>query len=264
MIAKRAIIIAGGNSIRQGELCKAKDLSLWQNIQNEFTIGLNFAYKFFTPTVLLYKDYKFYIAEKDGLSKLPLVFGMQDSFYSREKLVNTDWNQTYYLSNNIYLLRNRIKEGNVIYHSLQGWEKGFYGILAGILAIHLAICCGCEEIYLLGQDCCAIDGKTHFYEGEIDAVNKDIDGKEKSGVGFNENGKYKTSIYNQNFNEKFEPFKQELNRIKIYNVSPESKITIFPKISYKEFYEKIKTNKQTKHQMYLRYKLLNLYDEKYS
>lgn len=265
MIAKRAIIIGGGNSIRQNELCKSHNLSIWRNIQNEFTIGINFSFKFFIPTVLLYGDYKFYIAEKEDLVKLPLVFGTQDPFYSREKIAKTNYNETYYLHDNIYLLKNRIieDESKIPYHGLQGWEKGFYDrYLSGILAIHLAICCGCQEIYLLGMDCCAINDKTHFYEGEIKAVNKAPEGEERCGIGLREDGSYKTNVYNQNFNERFEPFKQDFEKVKIYNVSPESKITLFSKITYTEFYEKIK-QKEPHSQDYLRHQLLNLYHEKY-
>jgi hypothetical protein len=142
-----------------------------------------------------------------------------------------------------------------IYHGKKSLKEGVYTKqLIGIWALTLAIALGFKEIYLLGYDCKEINGQTHFYQGVID-LNKTtpiyVKGKLKDnrlhfrGVGKNPQGNYKTSTYNnenKHLNKKwFAPFKQE-NNIKIYNVSPDSSIDVFPKISYDEFYSKVKNN----------------------
>lgn len=267
MIAKRAIVIGSGNSIRCGDNnISASDLPIWKKLNGFFTIGINWCFKYYIPTVELYGDYKFYLAEKENLEKLPLVFGMQDGYYMRK--FKKKWTELFYLNNNIYLLPNRkinIKNGQEIEcHGINAWEKGFYSrYLSGILGINLAIALGCKEIFLLGFDATEIDGRTHFYQNEFNAYNKDEYGKEKTGVGKNTEGRYNTNVYNmnKNVNKKFEPFLIEKD-IKFYNVSPESKITVFPKISYNEFYDKIKDDEKTS-QDYYRYKLKSIYYEKY-
>ncbi len=145
---------------------------------------------------------------------------------------------------------------NIIYVKRNGkscWS-GNSKQLVGIFAINLAICLGFTEIYLLGYDCCAINGQTHFYESIADLTKSTpiyIRGVLKDtrmhyrGVGKYENGSYKTSTYNNERNHLnetwFAPFKN-LKNINIYNVSPESAITVFPKISYDDFYAQVPNN----------------------
>lgn len=257
MISKRAIIIGAGNSIRQGLNCSSLKLPIWDKLKNEFTIGINFIHYFFTPTVLLYQDYKFFIAERENLKSVPLIFSSQNDYYAREFKTNrTEQKQ---ILENTYLL-----PGSSVYQGLNAWEKGFYSrCLSGVFAISLAVACGCNEVFLLGFDAIDINGKTHFYQDEIKAVNKSERGRENSGVGKHENGAFKTNIYNQKINTIFKAFCEELNRIQIYNVSPKSKIDIFPKITYKEFYEKLINEQISTNQDLLRQKLRNLYYEKY-
>jgi len=268
MITKRAFIIGSGASIREGKWdISPNNLPLWSALKDELTIGINWCYKYFNPTVSLYGDYEFYITEKDALRKLPLVFGMQDPYFGRSLKV-PDWNKLYHLENNIYLLPNRTEQTvdgvKTLYHGVDAWKYGFYSrYLSGILGLNLAIALGCTDIYLLGFDCNATDGRTHFYQDSFMASHKSESGTEVCGVGHKENGQYKTSVYNQNFNEKYEPFKKELNKINITNVSMNSGITIFPKMSYDEFYDNIAHMIQGKSQSELREEILNKYKGHY-
>jgi len=131
-------------------------------------------------------------------------------------------------------------------------EKTLFAI--GIWSLTLAIALGFKEIYLLGYDCCEINGQTHFYQSVVDLTKttpiyikgKLVDNRlHYRGVGKLKNGKYKTSTYNikKHLNEKwFAPFEAERKTIKIYNVSPDSAIKVFEKINYEEFYNKIQSN----------------------
>ena len=263
MIPKRAIVIGSGASILNGT-DSASCITVWDKIQNELTIGINWCFKYFIPTVSLFGDYHFYLKEKDELTKLPLVFGMQDAYYTRAKVSDKINTETFHLHDNIYMLPNRIPEqtenGRREYFGKDAWVKGFYSrYLSGILGINLAVALGCLDIYLLGFDGCATNGKTHFYQGEFTACHVSEDGKERSGVGQKNDGTYNTSVYNQNFSDKFEPLKNE--KINIYNVSPDSKLTTFPKISYNEFYNSM--TPACNLQEWLREDILDIYKSHY-
>ena len=232
---KRCLIIGSGASIRKGQWnIDAKKLPIWWSIRNEFTIGINWSFKYFQPTMLVYSDYHFYNTEKDNLKKLPLVVASQDSYYTRILKKNPD--EMFHLHDNIYLLKASSQ-----YHGVDSLTKGVYTRkLSGMFALTTAISLGFTEIYLFGMDCCSTEGRTHFYEGDKDVgVTIDKSGKKNCGIGM-EDGKYKTSIYsNINMNEIYLPYKKELERIKIFNVSLDSKINVFPKIGYSSFYSKI-------------------------
>ena len=270
MVSKRAIVIGSGASIREGNWHIApENLPLWGAVYDELTIGINWCYKYFVPTVSLYGDYEFYLAEKEALAKLPLAFGMQDPYFGRS--LKIDWMKQYHVENNLYLLPNRTtrkdeNNNDVLYHGVDAWKYGFYDrYLSGILGINLAIALGCTEIYLLGFDCNATEGRTHFYQDEYMPHHKSETGKEVCGVGYREDGKYKTSNYNQNFNEKYLPFVKELDKVEIVNVSENSGITVFPKINYSEFYSRLLEGLcQIKSQLQLRSEILNKYKEHYN
>jgi len=267
MITKRAFIIGSGASIREGNYdISPHNLPLWTALKDELTIGINWVYRYFNPTISLYGDYEFYIAEKENLRKLPLAFGMQDPYFGRS--LKIEWLKQYHVENNIYLLPNRteqIVDGvKTLYHGINAWKHGFYSrYLSGILGLNLAIALGCTDIYLLGMDCCSIDGRTHFYQDDFKAEHVSEGGTKVCGIGYKKNGQYKTDVYNQNFNEKYEPFKKELNRINITNVSMESGITMFPKMGYDEFYDNANHWIQEKSQSKLRSEILTKYKGHY-
>lgn len=234
-MTNRCIIIGSGNSIRQGDYTTfSKDLPIWKLIKDEYTIGINWSKNYFDSTIQLYSDTDFWQTEKESLRNLPLVVTKQDAFYGRE--TKKMWKEVFRFEN-IYIL-----PGNRNHKGVESWKLGFYtGKLSGIFSISLAIALGVKEIFLLGMDCKAIDGRTHFYQGDSGAGDIKVGPKRSTGVGFEVNGKYKTSVYdNPNVDENYIPFLKE--DVKIYNVSPESKITVFPKITYEEFEEIITKN----------------------
>ena len=198
----------------------------------------------------LFSDYRFYATEKEKLDKLPLVIGMKNSFYDRESEIK---------GNNLYLLPpcKGFNDGSGMkdwYWGKDSWTNGFYtSNLSGLFALTFAIQIGCEEIYLLGQDWGEINGHTHFYE-DTNVGHIIWAGSLQTGVGLDSNGNHKTGRYDikrkipksndivkidtNHPDYWYNVYKQEKN-VKIYNVSPQSKITTFEKIGYDTFYKKM-------------------------
>jgi len=199
------IILGGGTSLREG-ISKG----LWDKLQNTWTFGLNYSYKYFASTCQLFIDDKFYTGQKEELAKLPLIIG-------RNRQIKT-------LPNTILLPASNSKYDRDL---LCGVYKAS---LVGIFALSLAIkILDKGEIYLLGYDYSG-QGKdnkgranTHFYQGEI-----------------NHRGIGKINYYDMKgrAGKDFGVYKDE-KKIKIYNVSPKSHINIFDKISYEDFFKKL-------------------------
>jgi hypothetical protein len=209
-VPSQLILIGGGSSIKEGI-----SLGLWDKLQGRFTIGTNYSYKVFPATAQTFVDNTFYNTEKTELDKLPIVIGQPRNI--------------------------KEKGGNLIPLSCgagytRNLQGGVYSArLCGIYTLSLAIYLLDEgEIFLLGYDNGSInkdfDEKkrraTHWYQGEI----------EHRGVG-------KCSYYDvKDRGEKdYGVYKQE-QRVRIYNVSLQSNIPVFPKISFKEFFQKLDKN----------------------
>jgi hypothetical protein len=248
---KRVFIIGGGFSIRDNLWnIPISNLPLWNIIKNEFTIGTNFVFHWFTPTVLMYSDYQFYASQKKYLKDIPLILGKEDSAYKRKNGIQLDTN-VLLLKECEKIIKTSWREPKPClqkhYWGKDAWTKGFYtSQLIGIKALNLAIALDCKEIYLLGMDACAdSQDRTHFYsDTEIGVY--EWQGQKHSGVGKNKRGGYNTGNYNKidELNKYwYQPFEEELKRgVKIYNVSVNSKIETFPKITYKEMYDNIQKN----------------------
>ena len=250
-IPNRAIIIGGGASIReQMWSLSINKLPIWKNIKDEFTIGTNFSFEFFNSTVLMYSDYHFYGANQKKLKNIPLILGKDDGAYHRKNGIKIDNNVMFLkeCETKKYKKWGANKAGlHPFYWGKEAWTRGFFSSqLIGIKALNLAIALNCKDIYLLGFDATDINGHTHFYDN-TDIGKYTWETNKYNGTGKNERGKYRTGNYNkiEELNKFwFQPFEQELkNGIKIYNVSLQSKIDTFPKISYKEFYNKLQYNK---------------------
>ena len=203
----QCILIGGGASFKEGI-----SLGLWEKLNNKFSIGLNYSYKFFSSTINTYVDSTFYNINLEDIKKLPLVIGQGRNL--KNKFPNT----IIIPSNSVY---NRDLRG------------GCYSAkLCGIYTLSLAIfLLDIGEIFLCGYDNGAItkdlDAKklriTHWYQNE-----------------FVHRGTGKVSYYDaKDRGEKdFGCFKNE-TKIKIWNVSPLSKINVFEKIDYPTFLQKI-------------------------
>lgn len=251
MIPKQCIIIGGGSSVRPDRSIAIKNLELWSKISNSFTIGINFIYKWFIPTVLMYKDYDFYYSQQEELNKLPLVVGMNDQKYKNDNYPT--------ISSNVLLVNDSRN-----YQGKNSLKLGCYSFqLTGLASISFAIGLGCTEIFLLGFDSCAINDYTHFYD--------ECDGtviwrtRQRNGIGTFYHPKLKKEIYNTgNYNNIrelneiwFKPFEQCKNQgINIYNVSPLSKINTFKKINYQIFYTQL--NKEEYNQQSIRKYIKNI------
>lgn len=233
---KQIIIIGGGASINEGI-----EKGLWNKLKDKYTIGLNYSYNYFKSTFQCCVDRDFYDKQRDSLTSLPLIVSKKHRF-SKGTLKNTILLTTHHKYN------RALKEG--VYKAS----------LVGLFALSLGIYLLDEgEIYLLGYDFGELRKKdyrkfatskkqlqelsykddkgqylTHFYQGDI----------KHRGIG-------KVSYYNSKgrANQDLAPYKGE-KKVKIYNVSKQSKIEVFPKISYDEFFKKL--DNQTYNQNFLR------------
>jgi len=204
------IILGGGTSVQEGI-----DKALWTKLQGKWTIGLNYSYNYFYPTILCYVDEDFYTQEKKRLDNLPLVIGkLHRDITTSDNIITLGVNDSKYIRN--------IKKG--VYKSS----------LAGLFALSLSIYLLDEgEIFLLGFDYGDNGNKdknnrayTHFYQGDI----------HHRGIG-------KINYYKAKgrASRDFDVYQKE-EKIKIYNVSSISNINSFPKITYNEFFKKLNPN----------------------
>jgi len=239
---KRLIIIGAGNSIRP-ELHNG----LWDKLRKEYTFGLNDVIYFYKPTVPVCVDWYWYRERYDAIKNYSLIIGKHDpKFYATHPEIKVPR----ICDNTVFL-----KPSNNYYHGKESWNKGFYsGVLCGCFALTIGIALGFKEIYLLGYDFTETYGKTHFYEedelkDQVIGYIKEKDGSVRCGIGKNGKGQYRTGIFNDEPSKFFNVYKKSfvdrvLNTgVKIYNVSPESKIQVFSKISYKKFYSKLASQK---------------------
>lgn len=206
---KECIIIGGGSSISEG-ISKG----LWNKLKGKFTIGTNYSYKFFEPTIQTYVDSTFYNQNVNELKNLPLVIGQ-----GRNTVKNPELPNAFAIPcNSVY---NRNLEGGV-------YSAKLVGLYALSLAIYLL---NTGTLWLLGYDYGNInDAKdkknrkiTHFYQNQI----------EHRGIGH-------TTWYDTKgrVEEDFGCYKNE-KQCRIINVSPLSKINIFPKINYNQFFKEL-------------------------
>ena len=200
---KQLIILGAGVSIQNGI-----NKNLWRKIQNKFVIGLNYSFNYFDSTFHMYVDNQFYIKQHKQISKLPLIVG---TYFDNLKIHK----------NTITLPTSNKYDSTLI--------KGVYKqSLCGIFALSIAIYLQPKEIYLLGFDAGSVTDniikkriETHFYQKDI--VHR---------------GTGKVWYYNipNRVNKDFKPFENQTN---IYNVSLDSKINTFQKISYDDFFNRL-------------------------
>ena len=200
------IIIGGGTSIKEGIT-----LGLWAGLQGKCTIGLNYSYKYFQSTSQMYVDDTFYIKQHEEIKDLPLVIGKKYEEYKMKTHANTimlDTCPSY----------NRKLVGGVYTSSL-----------AGLFALSLAIHFEPKEIYLLGYDYGKLSNEkdkggrflTHFHN-------------------IKNRGQGKVNWYEcKDRDEKDFGVYREIKDIKIFNVSPNSNLRVFPKLTYPQFFDRL-------------------------
>jgi len=215
---KEIILIGGGRSIKDG-----LTLNLKEKIKDKFVLTLNFAYKHFDSTATVFIDDQFYkgyifgcgiTCDKEHverLKKLPLIIGAYRNYIKfYPNTVPVQFAFSYFHDNPV--------------------KRGFYigdKVLTGIFSLHIAayLLDYRGSIYCLGFDGGAISGQTHYYE--------DIKHK---GVG-------RTQVYTSEPLDLF--FRKYLieKELSVYNVSPNSHLNSFKKISYPEMFEQLTEEK---------------------
>ena len=260
LIPKQCIILGGGVSIREGI-----DKGLWSKLENKFTIGLNFSYNFFNSTFTCFVDpMTFYRKNKHELKNLGLLAGRYTPEIKKEILPNT-----------IFLkpCPNYTRDLN----------KGVYNCyLCGLWALSLAIyTLDAGEIYLLGFDngSLPVDKKENtmalktskgLKEIEVEKVSPQLLKQIKNTVIIKKErdkplramshwyqgklehrgvGRIKFYHASNKTNDLFKVYQNE-TKCKIFNVSPKSNLTVFPKIGYDEMF--IRINPETYNQDELR------------
>jgi len=219
-IPNQCIIIGGGASIKEGIA-----LSLKEKIQDKFVLGINFAFHFFQPTCTLFLDNKVWSGHLMGNSNTYCDSKHIKKIRQEPLIITSTMAKIKPIPDNVIVLKQADK-----YTREQSKICGFYvGHLTGVFAIGVAsyLMNYSGEIFLLGFDWTKSNAgeqipTTHFYSS------KEIRHK---GMGM-------TNYYNKHDSKKvFEMFLQ--NHPKIYNVSSNSNIECFEKISYTTFFEKL-------------------------
>jgi len=234
MIPHELIIIGGGASIKEGI-----SLGLHDKLQNRFTCGLNYVYKFFNCTYHCFVDKDFYNSkkQKDNISKLPLIIGKSGGYTPMNNTIDLPTATRYF----------RDLKGGTYSPDL----TGIFALSLGIYLINSGV------IYLLGYDFGGFHIK-NIEDERLTIKTKDILKLDKHKrplthfyqEEFNHRGTGKVSYYNAKNRprDKFMPFikdKENKRKIKIYNVSPNSRIpsNIIEKIGYKDFFERLEAER---------------------
>lgn len=223
------IIIGGGSSINEGISVGLKDA-----LEGRFVIACNYAYKFFPRTLTCFIDRDFYYPSQDctknkthpyiyeDLKKEPLIVGYNTNGVSEFKLPNT------------ILLKGTGQ------YNIQPLDNGFYHpFLCGIWALSLAQ-------FLLDYDgiiyLCGYDWNKRPIE-TIDKLNyqkkdESIETHFYSDKKINHQGQHYLSGYENHDPDYYFKYFIEPN-IKIWNISLNSNISNFDKISYVDIFKKI-------------------------
>jgi hypothetical protein len=229
------IILGGGLSISEGISLGLKDL-----IKDKCTLTINYAYKHFSHTLMVFGDYGLYVpleAKKENKRKYPDIYEELKKepliIYANDKNNLGNWQ----LPNTLFIKTNSEYNTNPL-------KQEFYNhFLSGIYTLSLAqfLLDYKGTIFLLGYDFGSLnkkDDNIHYYTKE-----------EINHKGINNTAPYTGHNPNQYFGHFKEP------NIKIYNVSPNSNITNFEKIDYKKMFELLSI--QTYNQEELRQEIKN-------
>jgi len=213
------ILIGGGRSVLGGI-----NQNLWENIKHKGmgVWSINFSYLFmpFAPSAQVWADKGVWSKCKDDLLELNKkgteLICRDYAGYTHKHIIQR------------YEVNPFIEKSNdrVIFIGKMG--------LSGVFALSLAIARKYKNIYLLGYDFGGQnirDNKTHWYQELNDEINAGAYGK--AGIYWEGVDKIRHEI------DDFDIIKKNC-KCNIYNVSLTSNINSFTKLSYNEFYKKIK------------------------
>lgn len=222
---KTAILIGAGKSVLEGI-----ELGLWNNIKGKDIWSVNYAFMTmpYLPSREVFVDRAFYKNNTDALQalaeqKVPLYARYQDIYCHIDMIKKFQTTR----ETGGYKGRQTFKT--------DGTPHLFVGQLglSGTFALALAIAEEYDIIYLLGYDFGVtnfIDKHTHYYQKQIQVVST---GAGNPQIYVNQDNSVKDAVRD------FELFSKEPN-VKIYNVSPQSRIPYFEKIDYATFFNLIK------------------------
>jgi len=197
-LGQDAFIIGGGNSLKTFDFDLLKD---------ELTIGCNTAYILGSSIckICFFGDFKWFEEFKD---KTPTPLSKFDGavFTSANRLYNTKLPWLYTMP----------RESNGLYKKALGWNKN-----TGASAVNLALILGAKRVFLLGFDMdLSEEGRPNWHNELIDKPNSGVYSKFVTG-----------------FNRVAIDLPKKFPGREIINVTDESKLNIFPKVSVKEFWD---------------------------
>ncbi len=217
---KKVILVGGGYSVKEGV-----SLGLWEKIKGQEIWSLNYAFMTmpFLPNKEIWVDYPFFENNIQVLQKLSEQ-GVKMIASSNNKYKFISAIKLYTSTREKYFGKEAVSR-NEIYYGRMG--------LVGLFALSLAIAEGFEEIYLLGYDFGSIKGKgdlnTHYYQDILNIYSTGVRNPE---------------VYRMPDNavrievEDFKVYLQDKD-VTIWNVSLNSNIPYFPKLSWEEFFKKL-------------------------
>lgn len=218
---KEAIIIGGGNSVREG-LSKG----LWDKIKGKEVWSLNYAYKFipYLPTRQFWVDVSFF---REYVNELQHLYENGVHLYCKTNTIYDNFSDKI----NLY------KETREAEHARLNPEKVFVGAhsLVGVFALDIACKMSYDVVYLLGYDYGTPDPmstNTHWYQDNVKEYKIESGGVGNINVYRESNRKIKESVKNFEFFSIY-------NKTKIFNVNPLSNISYFEFLNYDEFFERI-------------------------
>ena len=219
------VVIGGWKSIREGI-----SIGLKEKLKGKCVIVCNYAYKHFVHNILVCVDANFYVPDYAKYYTHKDIIRHQDIY---EELKNESFIITPKNIPENLLLPNTLMVNATGKYNNDPMKKGFFNpMLCGIFALHIAEYLNPKRIFILGYDWNRrtnlperdpnYSGKTNL---DIHYYKKEIPHRGIGYVGFYEN--HNPNQYFKNFNN---------SKCKIYNVSLNSNIQNFSKISYQKMF----------------------------
>lgn len=222
---RKVIIVGGGHSVLEGI-----EMGLWEKIKEEEVWSLNSVFKLmpYLPTVQLWVDVGFYNNEVENLQELHTK-GVK--MISRDKLT---WKALYkeitmYQTTREIKIKQKSDNKELIYYGSMG--------LVGCFAVGVATQMEYDRIYILGYDygATSLNNKyTHWYQNKISTLKIHSSGAGRPQVYLDKKGKPNKFLRDWDY------YKDKKDVVR--NVSINSNLEIFPKITYENMFGDLEKN----------------------